>query len=110
MLKSAWRLMMDNDSLWARLFKGKYYPKDTFINAPPPKSYHGALWKNIYKISKKIRDCCLWIVGDGKLINVWYDKWIDNIIIADYISSIPNELLNLKVYEIIDWNNKKWNL
>lgn len=70
--------------------------------ASPTKNYHSANWKILYKISKLLKEYCHWIVGDGEEINVWEDKWIDNIVIKDYVLNIPSELTHLKVSDIID--------
>lgn len=110
LLKLAWRLLTDTKSLWAKTIKGKYFSNTNILNAPKPKTYHSGSWKNIYKLSKYLKDCQFWIVGNGKKINFWYDKWIDNFTINDYVSDIPLHLKSLKVANIINKNTKSWNL
>lgn len=102
LLKLAWHLLNDKKSTWAQLIKGKYFPKSSIMPASPPKNYHSANWKILCKISKLLKEYCHWIVGDGEEINVWEDKWIDNIVIKDYVLNIPSELTHLKVSDIID--------
>lgn len=46
--------------------------------APKPKNHNSCYWKNIYLTSKYLNDVCFWVVGNGKKINVWANKWIDN--------------------------------
>lgn len=109
-LKNAWRLLMDNKSIWSQTIKGKYFPQSDIINATSPKNHNSSVWKNIYKISRLLRDACFWILGNGKKINFWKDMWIGNIRIQDYVQNIPPDLQNLRVTDLINWNTKIWKL
>lgn len=102
-LKLGWRLYAENNSLWSSVIKGQYYANKKFNNAPDPKNHHSSYWKNIHKTSHLINEACFWIVGNGKNINVWNNKWIENIKISEYVQNIPQHLINLKVFDIINW-------
>lgn len=57
---------MDNNSIWSQTIKGKYFPQSDIINATSPKNHNSSVWKNIYKISRLLRDACFWILGNRK--------------------------------------------
>lgn len=91
--------------MWSKTIKRKYFSKLDILHAPLPKSIYSGYWKNIFKSSKYLKDTYFWIVGNGSRINVWYDKWIDNLIIADCVTDIPSPFQNLRVKDIINKNN-----
>lgn len=86
-LKLAWRLLNDDTSLWSRTIRGKYFPKVNFNEIPYPKNYHSRYWKNIYKAMEKIKEVSFWVLGNGRKINFWCDKWIDNLKIGDFVKT-----------------------
>lgn len=92
LLKLTWRLVSDKQSLRAKTIKGKYFPNSNIWNLIEHKAYHNISWKNIYKMTKILREACLWTIGNGNNINFWYDLWVDKIRIADYVKNIPPEL------------------
>lgn len=109
-LKMAWRLRSDEESLWGKTLKGKYFPHQSFDNAPTPKPYNSTYWKNIYRTIDMLEDATFWIIGNGENINFWKAKWLGNFKIEDYVKDIPDRLKNMKVNNIIDWNRRSWNL
>lgn len=109
-MKNTWRLINDKNSLWAKVMKGKYFPKTDLYNSTQPKPYHSCIWKNIYKLSSFLKEATFWSLGNGKSINVWRDKWVDNFRIDEYINQVPTHLSTLKVAALINWTNKSWNL
>lgn len=110
LLKNTWRLFTDKNSLWCKVIKGKYFPSTNMLNASPPKPYHSIIWKNLFKFIKILPESTFWVLGNGKRINFWTDKWVGNFKIEDYTTSIPPNLTNLKVSDIINWNNLSWNI
>lgn len=102
LLKMGWRLKNNENSLWSKTIKEKYYPHNCFDNATEPKSYHSGYWKNIYKTKTILKDTCICIMGNGKNINIWEDKWVGNFKIKDYIKGVPNNLHSLTVNKIVD--------
>lgn len=67
LLKMGWRLKNNENSLWSKTIKGKYYPHNCFDNTTEPKSYHSGYWKNIYKTKTILKDTCICIMGNGKI-------------------------------------------
>lgn len=73
--KQGWRLLMEPDSLCARVLRSRYYPNGVFISANLGSRLSYA-WRSILfgreLLSKGLRRS----VGSGESINVWLDTWI----------------------------------
>lgn len=73
--KLSWRLLNNPDSLLAQVLKGKYFPESSFLESEPKKgSSHG--WTSILAGKAVLEKGLGFLVGDGKNIRVWSDKWI----------------------------------
>jgi hypothetical protein len=71
--KQGWRIMTDPDSLLEKVPKAKYFPKGHFLQAKRgPKSSYS--WQSIFKASWILKRGCLWLIGNGKDINIWEDR------------------------------------
>ncbi|CAH9109352.1 unnamed protein product [Cuscuta europaea] len=73
--KQAWRLFTEPETLVARVFKTRYYPKGTFLTA---KIGHNPsfIWYSIFQTQGIIKDSYYWRVGNGESINVWSEPWL----------------------------------
>ena len=68
--KLAWRLLQDDNSLFYRVFKARFFPNGTILDAKDALSASYA-WKSILKGREVIKKGALWRVGDGKQIRIW---------------------------------------
>ena len=66
--KLAWQLLNDENSLFCRVFKARFFPRGSILKAKdsPSASY---AWNVIAKGA-------LWRVRDGKQIKIWSDNWL----------------------------------
>lgn len=78
--KLGWRLLQNHDSLWARLLRKKYkvggsHDTDWLVG----KSSWSSTWRSI---AAGLRDVIYpgrsWVLGDGRQIHFWSDKWMMN--------------------------------
>ncbi|EEC84864.1 hypothetical protein OsI_31997 [Oryza sativa Indica Group] len=73
--RQAWRLIVNPDSLCARVLKAKYFPNGTLVdtcfsgNASPG-------WRAIEYGLELIKKGCIWRVGNGQSVCIWRDPWI----------------------------------
>ena len=63
--KLSWRLLHDDNSLFYRVFKARFFPNSSILDAKDSTSASYA-WKNILKGRDLILKGALWRVGDGK--------------------------------------------
>jgi hypothetical protein len=73
--KQVWRLLLDTSSLFHRVFKAKFFPNGTLLDAKLNKRGSYA-WQSIIKTRDIILKGVAWRVGDGKTIKIWRDKWL----------------------------------
>lgn len=106
--KQGWRLITNPESLVAKLLKAKYYPSNDFLNA---KQIHNSSfsWQSIQKASWLLKKGCRWIIGDGKSISIWKDRWIHSHFGCSTWSKQPNDTPFHKVSDLIDRQNMGWN-
>ena len=73
--KQCWRLLKEEDSLLHKVFKAKYFPKCSFLEA-----YRGAnasyTWRSLWGAKSLLREGLQWRIGDGRKMMVWDDKWL----------------------------------
>ena len=73
--KQVWRLLLEPDSLCARVFRARYYPDGKLLNAKQ-KSGSSYTWQSILAGLECFRKGYIWRVGDGSQIKIWEDSWI----------------------------------
>ena len=73
--KQGWRLLSNQNSLCARVYKVKYYPNGDVLNAKLGSNPSYA-WRSIFKALEVTRRGTRWRVGNGKPIHIWEDKWL----------------------------------
>ena len=73
--KQTWRLLHDTGSLFYRIFKAKYFPSCSIMEAKNPSSASYA-WKSIIKGLEVIKRGTVWRIGDGTSIRIWQDRWL----------------------------------
>ena len=73
--KQGWRLMVNPESLCARVLKGKYYHTSDFMSATKKKNASHT-WRAILTGRKVLQMGCIRRIGDGQSTNVWSDQWL----------------------------------
>ena len=72
--KQGWRLMVNPESLCARVLQGKYYHTSDFMSATKKKNASHT-WRAILTGRKVLQMGCIRRIGDGQSTNVWSDQW-----------------------------------
>ena len=72
--KQVWRLLKDQSSLFYRVFKAKYFPKGSILEASAANGSYA--WQSILKARKVISMGMRWRIGDGKSIDIYKDNWL----------------------------------
>ena len=81
----AWRLLQNKNSLLYRVFKPKFFPNCSFIEASNAQASSYA-WGSILKGREVLKKGMRWRVGDGSSISIWSDPWLPSTFLL-FISS-----------------------
>lgn len=73
--KQAWKLLQNKTSLFYRVFKVKFFPNCTIMEAKDSRSGSYS-WRSILKGRDVIQRGLRWQVGDGRKIKIWQHHWL----------------------------------
>ena len=68
--KQTWRLLHDKSSLFYRVFKEKFFPNTSVMEAKIPANSSYA-WKGIMKGRNVIKRGAKWRIGSGRSVQIW---------------------------------------
>lgn len=101
--KQAWQLIQDSHSLFYRVYKSRYFPTCTFMEAGLGNN-PSYVWRSLLAARELIREGSIWQVGDGKTIEVSTHKCLSHKPVF-----IGEPRPNLMVSGLIDENSWQWN-
>jgi ribonuclease HI len=105
--KQVWRLLQDPSSQFHRVFKAKFFPNGSILDANP-RTRGSYAWQSILKARDIIIKGAVWRVGNGKSINIWNQRWLPEESHRTVISPPPAVLLNSTVSELMIPNSQQW--
>jgi hypothetical protein len=97
--KQCWRLLHNPNTLIGQIFKARYFPSSSFMEASIP-NHSSFTWRSIAQARKVITMGSRWCVGDGESISIWNDKWIPTNGGQKVISPMSRLQENAKVREL----------
>ncbi|XP_065622825.1 uncharacterized mitochondrial protein AtMg00310-like [Quercus suber] len=105
--KQGWRLNQHPDSLTHRVFKAKYFLECTFMEAQVGKkpSY---VWRSLMVAKETIEARSRWLIGNGRKVNIWRDKWLPSPNSFKVISPQRHNTDVEKVAQLIDSEASMW--
>ena len=106
--KQGWRLLTDHQSLFAKVFKARYFPRSQFWDAPI-RSYDSFAWKSIAASRNLLKNGANWRVGNGSSIRIWGDRWMPDQFSPKIISPVSSLSPDAKVEELLDPTTRLWN-
>ncbi|CAA7040542.1 unnamed protein product [Microthlaspi erraticum] len=107
--KQLWRLMENPESLFSRVFKGRYYRNATPLD--PIKSYSPSYgWQSIVSARPLVNKGLIKRVGSGISISVWDDPWIPASRPRSAKGNGINFYLHLRVRDLMTPGRPTWNL
>jgi len=106
--KQGWQLQINEDSLVSRIFKARYYPNGTYLNA---KLGHNPsfVWQSIFSAKVVVRQGARWKIGSGYNIPIVSEPWIG---VGSSITSVDPDMLALQPYTVghlINRDERIWN-
>jgi hypothetical protein len=105
--KQGWRLMMNPDSLCARVLKGKYYPQGDFLTAGK-KNNSSHTWRAILAGRKVLEMGLIKRISDGASTNIWNDRWLPTVTGHKPICSKEGATATY-VAELLTADGRAWN-
>ncbi|XP_065628492.1 uncharacterized protein LOC136067104 [Quercus suber] len=105
--KLAWRLLQDDNSLFYRVFKARFFPRGIILKAKDSSSASYA-WKSILKGRDVILKGALWRIGDGKRVRIWGDNWLPSKTSARIITPVLYGQENSNVEVLINPSTRCW--
>ena len=73
--KQAWKLLKNPDSLLHKVFKARFFPNCTFMEAKCLSSGSHA-WRSILHGREVLLKGCQWRIGNGKAVSIRQDHWL----------------------------------
>jgi hypothetical protein len=73
--KQGWNFMMKPNTLVARIYKARYFPKSTIFESHLGNNPSFA-WRSIWKSRKVLMNGCRWKIGNGIKIKVMGQPWL----------------------------------
>jgi hypothetical protein len=106
--KTVWRLLTDTNSLLYRVFKAKFFPHCSILEADS-KTKGSYAWQSILKARDVIKNGIVWRVGNGKTIKIWRQRWLLEDHHRRVITPIPSLLADSTVSKLISPQTNHWN-
>ena len=99
--KQTWQLLHDKSTLFYPIFKERFFPHCSIMEATCP-SLASYAWKSIIKGRDIIKRGAIWRIGDGKSVNIWGDRWLSLKYSPIILSPRVGGLVEAKVHSFID--------
>ena len=106
--KQAWRLLHNKDSLFYWIFKSKFFPHGSIMDAPVWSQGGSYAWKSLLKGREVLRKGLKWQIGTGDVVNLWSGLWLPSTIQPLIQSPMVHDFANAKVSSIINPTYKCW--
>ena len=87
--KQAWRLLHNKTSLFYKVFKARFFPNCSIMEATDSRSGSYA-WRSILMGRDVLQRGARWWVGNGRTIKIWQHGWIPRKN-SPFVTSYQNE-------------------
>ena len=107
--KQAWRLLHNKGTLFYKVFKAKFFPNTSLLEAKDTSSGSYA-WKSILYGRDVINDGACWRVGNGKSIKIWQHHWLPRKHLTKILSPMVETMEEATVDCLINEETRTWNI
>ena len=107
--KQLWRLIEKPNTLFARVFKGRYYRNASPLE--PIRSYSSSYgWRSVVSARSLVSKWLIKRVGSGSSISLWNDPWLPTTRPRPSNKNQHNLYPNLIVDSLVNSTSRTWNL
>ena len=100
LVRQAWRLIQNPDSLAARLMKEIYYPRGNLVDTVLRREA-SPVWQGIEHDLEILKQGIIWRIGDGENIRIWRDNWLPkNYVLKPIQGKSKKQIQNSKAVDI----------
>ena len=103
----ACRLLQNKNSLLYRVFKPKFFPNCSFMEASDSQA-SSYVRQSILKGREVLKEDMRWRVGDGSLINIWSNPWLPSSFLPFISSPMVLGWEEATVASLLDHSNQGW--
>ncbi|XP_050229231.1 uncharacterized mitochondrial protein AtMg00310-like [Mercurialis annua] len=75
--RQAWRFLSSENKLMVKIFKAKYFPDSSFLEAKIG-SNPSYVWRSIFEAQKVMKSGARVKIGNGQNTRVWGSPWLDD--------------------------------
>ena len=108
-LAKAWRLLYNENSLFYRVFKAKFFLNCCILETSDF-AYCSYAWRSILKGREVLKKGARWRVGNGEDISIWSDAWLHSISTPQVSNPIGIDFLEVKVNSLINPHTRSWDV
>lgn len=101
--KQAWRLVIGSHSLFFRVYKPRYFPRCSFMDAELGHN-PSFVWCSLLAARDLIQEGSMWKIGNGQSVQVNCNKWLPQPPLFK-----PGANTNMKVADLIHHQTMQWN-
>uniref|UniRef100_A0A5B7A5C8 Reverse transcriptase zinc-binding domain-containing protein n=1 Tax=Davidia involucrata TaxID=16924 RepID=A0A5B7A5C8_DAVIN len=105
--KQGWRLMHGANSLFYKVYKVKYFPYESFMEAKLG-SCLSFTWRSTMTTRPVLEAGSRWRIGCGETVQVWGSRWLPNPSTFKVVSPCVASLENMLVSDLIDSSGMRW--
>ena len=106
--KQAWRLLKNPESLFYKVFKARFFPNCTILEAKHTSGGSHA-WNSILHGRYILLRGCRWRIGNGKAVSIWQHHWLPRKHPPQVLSPMVDTLADAKVATLIEETSRQWN-
>ena len=101
--KQAWCLVTGTHSLFFRVYKARYFPRCSFMEAELGHN-PSFVWRSLLAARELIREGSMWKIGNGQSVEVSDKTWLPHRPLFK-----PGANTEMKVGDLIDQQTMQWN-
>ncbi|XP_019170536.1 PREDICTED: uncharacterized protein LOC109166101 [Ipomoea nil] len=105
--KQAWRLLTNTDSLVAKVYKVRYYPRGSFLEATMGNN-PSFCWRSIMAAKDLVCGGIRRRIGNGKSTLIWEHPWLQDELDPMIHTEMPQQLSGTRVVGLIDQDTETW--